>query len=39
MSPAGLRGSDSRRAAALMPETDGSIVTLTYMGSERAIPN
>ncbi len=29
----------ARRAAALMPETGGSIVTLTYMGSERAIPN
>jgi enoyl-[acyl-carrier protein] reductase I len=27
-----------RRAAALMPD-GGSIVTLTYMGSERAIPN
>ncbi|OHB29635.1 MAG: enoyl-ACP reductase [Phenylobacterium sp. RIFCSPHIGHO2_01_FULL_69_31] len=29
----------ARRAAALMPEAGGSIVTLTYMGSERAIPN
>jgi enoyl-[acyl-carrier protein] reductase I len=29
----------ARRAAALMPETGGSILTLTYMGSERAIPN
>jgi len=29
----------ARRAAAMMPETGGSIVTLTYMGSERAIPN
>ena len=29
----------ARRAAALMPESGGSIVTLTYMGSERAIPN
>ena len=29
----------ARRAAELMPETGGSIVTLTYMGSERAIPN
>ena len=29
----------ARRAAALMPETGGSIITLTYMGSERAIPN
>lgn len=29
----------ARRAAALMPETGGSIATLTYMGSERAIPN
>lgn len=29
----------ARRAAALMPQTGGSIVTLTYMGSERAIPN
>ena len=29
----------ARRAAALMPETGGAIVTLTYMGSERAIPN
>ena len=29
----------SRRAAELMPETGGSIITLTYMGSERAIPN
>jgi enoyl-[acyl-carrier protein] reductase I len=28
----------ARRAAALMPN-GGSIVTLTYMGSERAIPN
>ena len=28
----------ARRAAALMPE-GGSIITLTYMGSERAIPN
>jgi enoyl-[acyl-carrier protein] reductase I len=28
----------ARRAAALMPD-GGSIVTLTYMGSERAIPN
>ncbi len=29
----------ARRAAALMPEQGGSIVTLTYMGSERAIQN
>ena len=29
----------ARRAAELMPETGGSIMTLTYMGSERAIPN
>jgi enoyl-[acyl-carrier protein] reductase I len=29
----------ARRAAELMPESGGSIVTLTYMGSERAIPN
>jgi enoyl-[acyl-carrier protein] reductase I len=29
----------ARRAAALMPEQGGSIITLTYMGSERAIPN
>ena len=29
----------ARRAADLMPETGGSILTLTYMGSERAIPN
>ncbi len=29
----------ARRAAAMMPETGGSILTLTYMGSERAIPN
>jgi enoyl-[acyl-carrier protein] reductase I len=29
----------ARRAAALMPEAGGSILTLTYMGSERAIPN
>jgi enoyl-[acyl-carrier protein] reductase I len=29
----------ARRAAEMMPETGGSIVTLTYMGSERAIPN
>jgi enoyl-[acyl-carrier protein] reductase I len=29
----------ARRAAELMPETGGSIITLTYMGSERAIPN
>ena len=29
----------ARRAAAMMPEAGGSIVTLTYMGSERAIPN
>ena len=29
----------ARRAAELMPETGGSILTLTYMGSERAIPN
>jgi len=29
----------ARRAADLMPETGGSIITLTYMGSERAIPN
>ena len=29
----------ARRAAAMMPERGGSIVTLTYMGSERAIPN
>jgi enoyl-[acyl-carrier protein] reductase I len=29
----------ARRASALMPETGGSILTLTYMGSERAIPN
>jgi enoyl-[acyl-carrier protein] reductase I len=29
----------ARRAAALMPEKGGSILTLTYMGSERAIPN
>ena len=29
----------ARRAAALMPESGGSILTLTYMGSERAIPN
>ena len=29
----------ARRAAKLMPETGGSIITLTYMGSERAIPN
>ncbi len=29
----------ARRAAALMPQTGGSIITLTYMGSERAIPN
>jgi enoyl-[acyl-carrier protein] reductase I len=29
----------ARRAAALMPEPGGSILTLTYMGSERAIPN
>jgi enoyl-[acyl-carrier protein] reductase I len=28
-----------RRASALMPEAGGSIITLTYMGSERAIPN
>jgi enoyl-[acyl-carrier protein] reductase I len=28
-----------RRASAMMPETGGSIITLTYMGSERAIPN
>ncbi len=28
----------ARRAAALMPD-GGSIITLTYMGSERAIPN
>jgi enoyl-[acyl-carrier protein] reductase I len=28
----------ARRAAALMPN-GGSIITLTYMGSERAIPN
>src|SRR6201996_1650272 len=28
----------ARRAAALMPETGGSIVPLTYMGSARAIP-
>ncbi len=29
----------ARRAADLMPEAGGSILTLTYMGSERAIPN
>ncbi|WP_293452171.1 enoyl-ACP reductase [Phenylobacterium sp.] len=29
----------ARRAAAMMPEAGGSILTLTYMGSERAIPN
>ena len=29
----------ARRAAELMPETGGSIITLTYRGSERAIPN
>jgi enoyl-[acyl-carrier protein] reductase I len=29
----------ARRAAELMPATGGSILTLTYMGSERAIPN
>jgi enoyl-[acyl-carrier protein] reductase I len=29
----------ARRAAAMMPDTGGSILTLTYMGSERAIPN
>jgi enoyl-[acyl-carrier protein] reductase I len=29
----------ARRAAELMPEAGGSILTLTYMGSERAIPN
>ena len=29
----------ARRTAELMPETGGSILTLTYMGSERAIPN
>jgi len=29
----------ARRAAAMMPESGGSILTLTYMGSERAIPN
>ena len=29
----------ARRAAEMMPETGGSIITLTYMGSERAIPN
>ena len=29
----------ARRAAELMPDTGGSILTLTYMGSERAIPN
>jgi len=29
----------ARRAAAMMPESGGSIITLTYMGSERAIPN
>jgi enoyl-[acyl-carrier protein] reductase I len=29
----------ARRAAELMPEDGGSILTLTYMGSERAIPN
>jgi enoyl-[acyl-carrier protein] reductase I len=28
-----------RRASAMMPEAGGSILTLTYMGSERAIPN
>jgi len=29
----------TRRAAALMPETGGSIITMTFMGSERAFPN
>lgn len=29
----------AKRAAEMMPETGGSILTLTYMGSERAIPN
>ena len=29
----------ARRAAEMMPEAGGSIITLTYMGSERAIPN
>jgi enoyl-[acyl-carrier protein] reductase I len=29
----------ARRAAALMPETGGSIITMTFMGSERAFPN
>ncbi|RAK57342.1 enoyl-ACP reductase FabI [Phenylobacterium deserti] len=29
----------ARRAADMMPESGGSIITLTYMGSERAIPN
>ena len=29
----------ARRAAELMSETGGAIITLTYMGSERAIPN
>jgi enoyl-[acyl-carrier protein] reductase I len=29
----------ARRAAAMMPAAGGSILTLTYMGSERAIPN
>jgi enoyl-[acyl-carrier protein] reductase I len=29
----------SRRASRLMPESGGSIITLTYLGAERAIPN
>ena len=29
----------TRRAAAMMPETGGSIITMTFMGSERAFPN
>jgi enoyl-[acyl-carrier protein] reductase I len=29
----------ARRASRLMPESGGSIITYTYMGSERAIPN
>jgi enoyl-[acyl-carrier protein] reductase I len=29
----------ARRAAAMMPETGGSIITMTFMGSERAFPS
>jgi enoyl-[acyl-carrier protein] reductase I len=29
----------TRRAAAMMPESGGSIITMTFMGSERAFPN